>query len=213
MQLHEITDNTNYDDFAGQEFDFGVGKFRIEQRFNDKDTDFGILQMYQSWGLTGHDGLDLTKVGDDTIPCFVSGKVVFADWFYNLDWIEKGYFQGGGRIVLIHNSERQQIYAYFHLAEINCSINQQLNRGDVIGKQGGSGFSDNAFPSHLHFKILNCDSQLNIQNLDNGFFGGENPLSELIAEITGQSQSTQEFTIIQQTTNDDDMLKEKLIQI
>jgi hypothetical protein len=227
MQLNQINDNTNYDDFAGQVFDFGVGLFQIQQRFNDKDTDSGLLAMYQSWGLTGHDGLDLTKVSDDIIPCFVSGKVVFADWFQKMDWIEKDYFNGGGRIVLIHNQERGQIYAYFHLAEIHVNNDQQVNRGDTIGRQGGSGFSDNAFPSHLHFKILNCDSQLNIQDLNNGFFGGENPLPELVAELLNnyslannqlQPQQISQTVEIQTNNNQnqinqDDMLKAKLDEL
>ena len=192
MQLKDITPEMDFEtQIKHQVIDVGVGKYKVWQRFNDKDTEPETFTLYKTWSLIGHNGLDMTKAdGDNNIYAFDDGEVVFADWYYNLGWIEKNYFYGGGIMTFVHNKYKNLLYVYMHLSD-NQGINvgDMIKRGDRIGTQGGYGERPNQFDSHLHLGIYDVDANSDIYNLDNGFYGGKNPLPILV-ELQNQSNNS-----------------------
>jgi len=192
MQLKDITPNTNYNDFANKVIDFGVmGKYKITQRFNDKDTIPSLLATYKSWGLVGHNGLDLVSCNaNNQILSPVDGKVVFADWYTNLAWVEKGIFHGGGIMTFIQDKDNY-LHCFLHLSENqNLNVGNLVKKGQSIGTQGGSGTKQNEFANHCHYYLCKVDNDLDIQNQGNGFFGGLDPL-EFIKNNVMTAQTSQ----------------------
>jgi hypothetical protein len=176
--------NSSYVDVENQVYNFNTGDIRIVQRFNDKDTDPELLATYKSWGLQGHNGIDFVKIdGDNSIKAFFSGTVVFADWYYNLDWIEKNYFYGGGIMTFVKRDNANIIDVYMHLSNNEgINVGDRVEIGSRVGIQGGSGESQNQFPAHCHWYSAFVNDNNDIQNLNNGYYGGVNPLPELVTQ-------------------------------
>ncbi len=88
-----------------------------------------------------HTGIDIAnsrgRIGDPITP-FMKGIVVYAD---EIDW---GY---GKHIIIDHGNRITSLYA--HLSEINTTTGQEVKPGDVIGKEGSTGWSTGP---HLHFE-------------------------------------------------------------
>lgn len=86
-----------------------------------------------------HTGIDIAgKVGDPVTP-FMKGKVSYVG---NLSW---GY---GKYIIIDHGNNITSLYA--HLSSINVTQGQEVQPGDVIGREGSTGWSTGP---HLHFEI------------------------------------------------------------
>jgi murein DD-endopeptidase MepM/ murein hydrolase activator NlpD len=81
------------------------------------------------------------------IPSLTDGEVVK---------INTGLGGGGfGRYVSIKSGDKYYFYA--HLSEVSVNLGDQINFGDIIGIQGGSGNTENQYNVHLHFHISNDD--------------------------------------------------------
>ncbi len=89
-----------------------------------------------------HTGIDIanphSQIGDPVTP-FMAGKVIYAD---EISW-------GYGKHVIVDNGNNvTSIYA--HLSEIDTTLGAQVRPGDVIGKEGMTGW---ATGPHVHFQI------------------------------------------------------------
>lgn len=89
-----------------------------------------------------HSGIDIAnpqgQIGDP-ILAFMPGKVIYTG---NLSW---GF---GKHIIIDHGNNITSIYA--HLSEIDVSTGDTVLLGQVIGKEGQTGW---ATGPHLHFQI------------------------------------------------------------
>lgn len=89
-----------------------------------------------------HTGIDIAnpngKIGDPVTP-FMKGKVIYAD---EINW-------GYGKHVIVDNGNNiTSIYA--HLSEIDTKVGATVAVGDIIGKEGMTGW---ATGPHVHFQI------------------------------------------------------------
>lgn len=94
-----------------------------------------------SWAQIFHTGIDIAnpygKVGDPITP-FMEGKVTYAGQIF---W---GY---GKHIIIDHGNNITSVYA--HLDKIFVIKNQEVKSGQVIAREGSSGWSSGP---HLHFE-------------------------------------------------------------
>lgn len=64
--------------------------------------------------------------------------------------IHSAYNKGYGKLVILeHQHPREQTF-YAHLSQINVQRGQELQKGDVLGYVGSTGYSTGA---HLHFEL------------------------------------------------------------
>lgn len=85
-----------------------------------------------------HTGVDIAGRNRSPIKASNNGKVIFTGWY-----------GGYGRVVIIdHGKSITTLYA--HLASINVKKGQKVKKGQVIGKEGSTGYSTGP---HLHFEV------------------------------------------------------------
>lgn len=86
-----------------------------------------------------HSGLDIAGKKGDPITTFMPGKVIYAGEIF---W---GY---GKHVIIDHGDNISSLYG--HLDQINVKKDQDVKPGDVIGREGSTGWSTGP---HLHFEI------------------------------------------------------------
>ena len=90
----------------------------------------------------GHYGMDIPASRGTPIVASRSGRVMTAngsdDWGYS--W---GYY-----VSIYHDSTYSTLYA--HMSSVAVSEGQWVNKGDVIGYVGDTGYS---FGDHCHFEV------------------------------------------------------------
>lgn len=136
------------------------GNYPITQIFGETTID------YSRYGLIGHAGIDWGCPENTPVYASDAGKITKAE--YERD----GY---GNHIVVSTDWGR---YIVAHLNKMTIAINQKINKGDLLGYSGSTGFSTAA---HLHFEI-----KPNGIDKDNGYKGAVNPMPYL----TGSDPST-----------------------
>lgn len=87
---------------------------------------------------TYHTGVDIANEINTEIKSATTGIVTKLE-HDNKYW---------GNYIIITTSD--VTFRYAHLNEINVTLNQNVNQGDIIGKMGSTGYSTG---SHLHFEI------------------------------------------------------------
>ena len=86
-----------------------------------------------------HTGIDIAgQVGEPVTP-FLQGTVSYIG---NLNW---GY---GNYVIIDHGNNLTSLYA--HLSEIDVRVGQDVKPGDILGKEGQTGW---ATGPHVHFEI------------------------------------------------------------
>jgi len=86
-----------------------------------------------------HTGIDIAHRTGDPVTPFMKGKVLSVN---HLSW---GY---GNYVVIDHGTNITSLYG--HLSAINVKTGQEVQPGDVIGKEGSTGWSTGP---HLHFEV------------------------------------------------------------
>jgi len=86
-----------------------------------------------------HTGIDIAGPNGGGITPFMAGKVIYAG---EISW-------GFGKHVIVDNGNNvTSIYA--HMSEIDTSVGAEVKPGDIIGKEGMTGW---ATGPHVHFQI------------------------------------------------------------
>ncbi len=94
-----------------------------------------------------HTGIDIQLDLGDTIVAAFDGIVRYAGWN------NSGY---GNTVIIRHYNGLETLYA--HLSAINCSVNQRIKAGELVGLGGATG---RASGNHLHFETLLKDNAFN----------------------------------------------------
>ena len=97
-----------------------------------------------------HRGIDIDLVTGDDVKSILGGKVRFV-----------GYHSGHGKTVIVrHFNGLETVYA--HLSSFEVEVNQEVKKGEVIGKGGVTG---NARGSHLHLEVRYMGNTINPEYL------------------------------------------------
>jgi murein DD-endopeptidase MepM/ murein hydrolase activator NlpD len=107
-----------------------------------KSSDFGMRlnPVYGVWKL--HAGVDIAAGHGSPIRAAADGRVVYAGWsggYGNYTCISHGRYQGQGLST-----------CYGHQSEILVGADEQVRRGELIGRVGTTGASTG---NHLHFEV------------------------------------------------------------
>jgi murein DD-endopeptidase MepM/ murein hydrolase activator NlpD len=97
--------------------------------------------VYKRWTL--HDGTDFGAACGTPVRAAAGGRVIAA--YYN---------SGYGNRVIIDNGYRRDVglgTAYNHLGSYSTFVGQQVERGEIIGYVGNTGYSTGC---HLHFMVF-----------------------------------------------------------
>lgn len=85
-----------------------------------------------------HTGVDLAGPNHSAIRAADAGNVLYTGWY-----------GGYGKVVIVsHGKGMATLYA--HLSQTDVSVGENVNKGDVIGHEGTTGFSTGP---HLHFEV------------------------------------------------------------
>ncbi len=108
-------------------------------------TEFGLYRYTDytdgsSRRVTRHTGVDISAVTGTPVPASNAGKVVYAG----------DVIMTGGTIVVDHGGGLKSYY--FHLSSVDCAIGDIVEKGQIIGKVGSTGYSTGAH-LHVEFKI------------------------------------------------------------
>lgn len=99
---------------------------------------FGRRRIFNGEARRPHSGMDIAA--DEGIPVIAPGKgkvIEIGDFFFS-----------GNLIYLDHGQGMISLFA--HLSEINVTLGQQINKGDIIGKVGATG---RVTGPHLHWSL------------------------------------------------------------
>ena len=112
----------------------------------DITSTYGLARILNDKPRSPHTGVDLALPSGTPVRATETGRVILT-----------GEFLFEGRAVFIDHG-RGLISMYFHLASIGVKEGQLVERGEVIGRSGGSGRSTG---SHLHFGLSTLDRLVN----------------------------------------------------
>ncbi|MCL5411930.1 MAG: M23 family metallopeptidase [Patescibacteria group bacterium] len=144
----------------------------VTLEFGDSDLPYQVF----------HSGIDIAnpdgKIGDDVVA-IMPGKVIYAG---EISW---GF---GKHVIIDHGNNITSIYG--HLSEIDVTEGQEVAIGEIIGKEGETGW---ATGPHVHLQIDVWGIPVNPRT----FLGEEDPPGKikLLSIITYQ------LTLSQQTQN------------
>jgi murein DD-endopeptidase MepM/ murein hydrolase activator NlpD len=104
--------------------------------------------VYKRWTL--HDGTDFGAACGTPVRAAASGRVIAV--YYNTGYgnrviIDNGYHRGAGLGT-----------AYNHLSDYSAYVGQKVERGEVIGYVGNTGYSTGC---HLHFMVFENGATVN----------------------------------------------------
>lgn len=117
---------------------------------------YGMTQYAKTgvYGGKGHNGLDMTAGYGSEVKAAADGKVVAKNQTscpnYSKTYEGRRCAGGWGNWIAIEH-ENSLVSVYAHLYSIsNRNVGESVKAGDVIGREGSSGFSTG---SHLHFSL------------------------------------------------------------
>ena len=91
---------------------------------------------------TFHSGIDIGGANNGAVQASNSGKVIYAGWY-----------GGYGKVVIIdhgmYNGEKITTL-YAHLNSWNVNVGQYVSRGQIVGREGSTGYSTGP---HVHFEV------------------------------------------------------------
>jgi murein DD-endopeptidase MepM/ murein hydrolase activator NlpD len=101
---------------------------------------------------SGHRGIDLADFGAAAIFASEAGVVIDVENSCRVG--DQNCGGGFGNLVFIRHTGQWDgwVTHYCHLSKAEVAIGQTVTKGQIIGRQGDTGFS---FGAHLHYEVLN----------------------------------------------------------
>lgn len=142
------------------------GPYPVSQEFGESlvHDKFGH-ELYDSFGMHGHDGVDFAMPVGTPLVAVDAGKVLLA-----------GPGDYGTTIVLQHSWGRSY---YGHLSGVDVKAGDDVTQNQTIGKSGNTGISTGP---HLHFGI-----KPDTNDSENGYYGKVDPAYYLGMKQTAQA--------------------------
>ena len=91
---------------------------------------------------TFHSGVDIAGPNKGSIRASNSGKVIYSGWY-----------GGYGKVVIVDHGKvngKPTTTLYAHMSSIKVGQGQMVNKGDVLGYEGSTGYSTGP---HVHFEV------------------------------------------------------------
>ena len=91
---------------------------------------------------TFHSGVDIAGPNRGSIRASNSGKVIYSGWY-----------GGYGKVVIVDHGSvngKPTSTLYAHMSSIRVSQGQNVNKGDILGYEGSTGYSTGP---HVHFEV------------------------------------------------------------
>ena len=102
-------------------------------------TEYGMIRYVNDEETSSrHSGIDIAAAQGTLILATNSGRVILSQYLQ----------MTGNTVVIEHGFGLKSVY--YHMSELCVSVDDMVNRGDVIGKVGSTGFSTGP---HLHFSM------------------------------------------------------------
>lgn len=153
--------------------DIFEGSYPVTQTFGANPAYYGQFYIY-GVKQKGHEAVDFgLPVGIKVLSPF-DGKILRSG--YQPD------FPNYGQVVCIWDPVQKCAVWFCHLSEVSVQTGQTINQGQVIGKSGQTG---NIFGPHLHFGLVETDSNGNRLHQYDGYGGFINPLGSQIKWALG----------------------------
>lgn len=116
-------------------------------------TDYGVItqpfgarpEVYQLFGLPGHEGLDFQAPAGSNVYAAAGGTVSEVRLDDNIDLLKKPY---GNQVRIRHSDGYETVYA--HLSRVLVSRGEAVEAGRLIALAGSSGHSEGP---HLHLTL------------------------------------------------------------
>lgn len=145
------TDNKKYLENVGNANLIYHGKYAMPIK-GTVTSDYGYRTSPFNGRQEFHTGIDISGMHRDHVVTIEKGTVVFAG-------VQRGY----GNCVLVHNfGQDEEFYTFYaHLSKIVVKEGQSLERGQVLGLEGGASTDPNPGYStghHLHFEVRRNES-------------------------------------------------------
>lgn len=127
-------------------------------------------EYYRTYGLQGHEGVDLIPRGRDWTIYSLEDGIVTQD----VDSPRSGAY---GVYAVVWNRERQRAWWYCHMGQNFVQNGQYVRQGQPIGVMGNTG---NSTGPHLHLGCRFSDPNGYPVRIDNGYIGFVNGLPLVI---------------------------------
>jgi murein DD-endopeptidase MepM/ murein hydrolase activator NlpD len=114
-----------------------------ETTFEIPLTDFQLSQNFSFW----HPGIDMTAPLGTPVYALEAGVVEYAGF---------SIFGYGKHVIVSHNHGITSLYA--HLSEIRTVVGRKIERGELLGSIGSTGWSTG---NHLHLEVYNRGKAIN----------------------------------------------------
>ena len=91
---------------------------------------------------TFHSGIDIGGANNGAVQASNAGKVIYAGWY-----------GGYGKVVIIDHglyNGKKITTLYAHLNSWNVNVGQYVSRGQIVGREGSTGYSTGP---HVHFEV------------------------------------------------------------
>ena len=137
--------------------DIFVGNFPVSQYFGQNPA------LYKRFGLAGHNGIDFAMPSLTPILPGVDGVVLRVGFDDN----------GFGHFLQVWDKKQKIVCIYAHLSFVIVKAGALVNRYQVVGFSGSSGYSSGP---HLHFGIAPVNDKGQKVEPNNGYSGYINPL-------------------------------------
>ena len=138
--------------------------FFLGQKFGTENTDPSLRPLYDTFGLKGHNGLDIGAWRGQPVSCACDGTVSYVETT-----------PGSGLAVEVISPVGDRFYkhVYGHLQGYNVVKGQVVAVGDLLGWADSTGASTG---DHLHFGLKECTKEGKTLNYKNGYKGAIDPL-------------------------------------
>lgn len=113
--------------------------------WNKISSDYGNRKNpFGTDGVEFHQGIDLVKEPNGSVPAFIGGEVLYAK-----EGIAGTGVGGYGNVVIIED-DKGALHLYAHLSTVLVKKGDLVKAGAVVGEQGSTGRSTG---QHLHYEV------------------------------------------------------------
>lgn len=117
----------------------------------------GKCEVSQKYKGTAHNGIDLVGAGYTLadVVAHSAGTVVGVVSNCNRNTSKTGERIYGNYVKIKHDNGMYTLYAHLKYGSVAVSLNQRVEKGQVLGYMGNTGYS---FGAHLHFEVRNISN-------------------------------------------------------